>query len=169
MDLKKGLILWIAQGFGAGRIPVAPGTFGTAVGLLWFAVLVAGQSVWLFFGGIVGGFALSVWLCGAAEAILGETDPSSVVLDEITALPICFAPWTASHLLRQGKMPELEVFFSDRSWYITLTLFLLFRFFDVLKPWPIRQSQSLPGGWGVTVDDFLAAAAVAAMTLAFLI
>ena len=169
MDLKNGLILWIAQGFGAGRIPVAPGTFGTAVGLLWLAALLVAQSAWLFFGGIVAGFALSVWLCGAAEQILGQTDPSSVVLDEITALPLCFVPWTVIHWLRQGKMPELELFFSDRTWHITLALFLLFRFFDILKPWPRRQSQSLPGGWGVTVDDFLAAASVAGISLVFLL
>ena len=58
---------------------------------------------------------------------------------------------------KNGALPPPEVFFSGRGWLQTLTVFGLFRFFDVLKPWPVRQSQSLPGGWGVTIDDVLAA------------
>ena len=51
-------------------------------------------------------------------------------------------------------------------WPLTLGVFALFRFFDVVKPWPVRQSQSLPGGWGVTVDDALAAVYVNLTVLA---
>jgi phosphatidylglycerophosphatase A len=54
-------------------------------------------------------------------------------------------------------MPGLSDFFSTRTWPLTLGVFAAFRFFDVAKPWPVHQSQSLPGGWGVTIDDVLAA------------
>ncbi len=114
------------------------------------------------------GLGLSVWLCGAAEKILQQTDPPSVVLDEITALPVCFLPWTASVWFHQGFLPPPEHFFRSTNVAITAAIFVLFRVFDVLKPWPIRQSQRLPGGWGVTVDDFLAALCVALIILPFL-
>jgi phosphatidylglycerophosphatase A len=54
-------------------------------------------------------------------------------------------------------MPRAADFFSARTWLLTLGVFAAFRFFDVAKPWPVDQSQSLPGGWGVTIDDVLAA------------
>ncbi len=157
--------LWIAQGFGIGRIPVAPGTFGSAVGVLWFALLVLTGSLWLFIAGTLAAAALSVWLCGAAEQVLGRKDPGSVVLDEIAALPLCFLSWVAVQCWQTGSMPPLSCFFSARAWPLTLGVFIAFRFFDVAKPWPVRQSQSLPGGWGVTVDDLLAAVYVNAVVL----
>lgn len=162
-------ILWLAQGFGLGRIPLAPGTFGTLAGVVWLVLLISLGDPLLFAAGLLVGLALSVVVCGAAEKILGYLDPPSVVLDEITAFPICFVPWLGSWVLRQGTIPSPEFFFSDETWYMTFTLFLLFRFFDVVKPWPIRKSQSLPGGWGVTIDDCLAAIYVALLTLVFVI
>lgn len=153
----KGLILWMAQGFGAGRIPIAPGTFGSLAGLLWFGALLATGSFWVFLTGIVAGVALSIWLCGAAEKILKQTDPGSVVLDEIVAIPLCFAGWVGILFFHEGHVPAPEFFLRPRTWLLTAGVFAAFRFFDVVKPWPVRQSQSLPGGWGVTVDDLLAA------------
>jgi len=162
---RESWTLWIAQGFGIGRIPFAPGTFGTLLGLVWFALLVLTGNLWLFIAGIVASVALSVWLCGKAEKILQRTDPPSVVLDEIIAMPICFVPWVISAWLRLGQMPPVETFFSARTWWISGVLFALFRAFDILKPPPIHQSQRLPGGWGVTVDDVLAAVCVALLSL----
>ena len=149
--------LWIAQGFGVGRIPVAPGTFGSVVGVLWFGLLLATGNLWLFAAGTLAALALSVWLCGAAEETLGRKDPGSVVLDEIAAMPVCFSGWVALLVWKTGAIPGLADFFSARTWPLTLGVFAAFRFFDVLKPWPVHQSQSLPGGWGVTIDDVLAA------------
>ena len=114
------------------------------------------------------GLALSVWLCGAAEKILKQTDPSSVVLDEMAALPLCFLPSIATEWFRMNQMPAIENFFGARAWGQTAVLFVLFRLFDVLKPWPIRQSQRLHGGWGVTIDDVLAAIYVALISLPFI-
>ena len=163
--LAEDLMLWVAQGLGIGRIPFAPGTFGSALGLLWFLLLLASGNFWLFAAAILLSTALSVWLCGAAEEILGEKDPPSVVLDEIIALPVCFLPWVASDWFRKGQMPAPEFFFNHQNWHVTLIIFLLFRAFDILKPWPVRQSQALPGGWGVVIDDLLAATYVALLTL----
>jgi len=163
----SGMVLWLAQGLGVGRIPFAPGTFGSAVGLLWLLILMATGSFWLYLAGIIVGIMLSVWLCGVAEKILQQTDPSSVVLDEICAMPICFLAWVANDCFRKGRMPDPEAFFDSQNWIRTVLVFALFRSFDIVKPWPVRQSQKLRGGWGVTVDDVLAAVYVAALSLLF--
>jgi phosphatidylglycerophosphatase A len=164
-NLRK-LGLWLAQGLGVGRIPVAPGTFGSLLGVAWFALLLATGKVWVLLLASVAGFGLSVWLCGVAERILGQTDPGSVVLDEITAMPVCFLSWVALYLRKHGALPSLQELFSGRHWWVLLGVFAAFRLFDVWKPWPVRQSQSLPGGWGITVDDFLAAGYVNIVVLA---
>jgi phosphatidylglycerophosphatase A len=162
-------IVFVSQGFSFGRIPVAPGTFGSLLGFLWFAMLIAPGNLWSFLVGLVLGFACSVWLCGVAEKVLGRNDPPSVVLDEIVALPVCFLPWIFRHVQEHHSMPAFNEFFARRTWYGTVAIFVLFRLFDIVKPWPVRQSQKLPGGLGVTVDDFLAAAYVALMTTGFLL
>ncbi len=163
----KEFVVFLAQGFGVGRIPFAPGTFGSLVGLLWFAVLVGSGDLWLYLTGTLIGLALSVPVCGAAEKILRQKDPGSVVFDEIAAMPVCFLPWVISEWMRHHQMPTPESFFGARTCLATAIIFALFRLFDILKPWPVRQSQRLPGGWGVTVDDLLAAIYVALLTLFF--
>jgi len=167
MSERDEFSLWLAQGFDIGRIPFAPGTFGSLVGVLWFALLLVPGSLWLYVIGTLLGLAASVKFCGDAERILGESDPGSVVLDEIAVLPICFLPWVLSELWRSNSMPPVEVFFSAHGLWKTAAIYVLFRIFDIWKPWPVRQSQSLPGGWGVTADDVLAAIYVAALTLLF--
>jgi phosphatidylglycerophosphatase A len=162
------MILFTAQGFGVGRIPFAPGTFGSVVGLLWLAALLAVKRYELFLFGALCGVGLSVWVCGAAEKILKQKDPSSVVLDEIIAIPFCFLPWVTSSWLKTGKLPAPEIFLSGRGLLAASAIFVLFRVFDILKPWPIRRSQRVPGGWGVTVDDLLAAAYVGLLSLLFI-
>jgi phosphatidylglycerophosphatase A len=160
-------VLWIAQGFGSGRIPVAPGTFGSLVGLLWFALLLLTPNLWCFLAGALAGLAASVWLGGVGERILGQKDPGSVVIDEIAAMPLCFIAWLAFVTEKTGSLPPPAYFFLNDLWPLTLGVFATFRFFDVVKPWPVRRSQSLPGGWGVTIDDALAAAYVNLLIIAF--
>jgi phosphatidylglycerophosphatase A len=149
--------LWLAQGFGIGRVPKAPGTAGSVLGLLLVAALLAFRNPWFYALGTLAGLALSVWLCGIGERALGTKDPGSVVLDEITALPVCFLASIGLRWSKTGTFPGCLDFFAGSNWPTLAAGFLAFRFFDILKPWPIRQSQRLPGGWGVTVDDFLAA------------
>lgn len=155
--MGEKLKLWIAQGFGAGRIPFAPGTFGSLVGLLWFAVLLLPGRFSVFVFGAFAGVAVSIWLTGEAEKILHAKDPGSVVLDEIIALPICFLTWLCILYVKTGTLPKPEDFFLAERWKLTAIIFISFRVFDIAKPWPVRQSQHLRGGWGVTMDDVLAA------------
>jgi phosphatidylglycerophosphatase A len=127
------------------------------LGIFWFLGLISFRSWVVLVTGTVVGVALSVWLCGEAEKELGRKDPGSVVLDEIAALPLCFYGWVIFVQSRTGVMPDGACFISGGHWLYTLAVFALFRLFDVWKPWPIRQSQSLPQGWGITIDDCLAA------------
>ena len=72
-------------------------------------------------------------------------------------MPVCFFAWVAILLFKTGSLPAFPYFFSARAWPLTLGTFVACRLFDVAKPWPVWQSQSLPGGWGITLDDVLAA------------
>ena len=92
--------VWIAQGFGVGRLRYAPGTWGSLLGVAWTLLLLCSQSLWIYTIVTVLGLFLSVQICGAAEKILNTSDPSSVVLDEISAFPICLMPlalWNLAH------------------------------------------------------------------------
>jgi phosphatidylglycerophosphatase A len=165
---RAGVILWLAQGLGAGRLPVAPGTWGSLAGLLWTAVLLASGSAIVWLLGLLGGTLASVWLCGRAEEILRQKDPQSVVIDEIIAVPLSFAGWTALRLFGSGELPSAAYFVTDGRWAGSLLVLAAFRFFDIVKPWPVYQSQSLPSGWGVTADDVLAAVYVNLLALPLL-
>jgi phosphatidylglycerophosphatase A len=161
----NAFLLWIAQGCGVGRVPAAPGTLGSFVGLLWFALLLLTGRLWLFVAGTLVGIALSVWLCGVGEQIIGKKDPGSIVLDEIVAVPVCFLAWLGIEISKTGSLPTPEFFFSAHNWLPTLGVVVAFRFFDILKPWPVRQSQALYSGLGITADDVLAAAYVNGVVL----
>src|SRR5579859_2572557 len=158
-------LVWLAQGLGIGRIPLAPGTFGSVLGLVWFGLLLATGQWWTLLLGTGVGLALSVWLCGVAETTLQQKDPGSVVLDEIAAMPVCFLAALGFASGKSGSLPGWADFFYGNRWLWIVGIFAAFRFFDVLKPWPVRQSQALPGGWGVTVDDVLAAVYVNLLVL----
>jgi phosphatidylglycerophosphatase A len=161
-------IVWLAKGFGLGDIPKAPGTFGSVGGIAWFLCLVHFGNLWALITGTFLGIALSVWASGAAEKILAQRDPGSIVIDEIVAIPILFLPWTLSVYFTDQALPPIEYFFQSGHWMFTLLLFVGFRVFDIAKPWPVGPSQKLPGGWGVTIDDVLAALYVALISLLFL-
>ncbi|MFM8904014.1 MAG: phosphatidylglycerophosphatase A [Verrucomicrobiota bacterium] len=125
----------------------APGTWGSAAGLLWWALVVrqANAKGWhheLFFDLLV--VAAAVFICGVAAFMIGKKDPSEVILDEFAAMPLVFLfnPYALS-----GKSSLL----------IVLLGFLLFRLFDITKPFGVRALERLPGGFGVVMDDVLAA------------
>lgn len=146
--------LWIAQGFGVGRIPFAPGTFGALLGFAWFFLLLAFGDPLIFTSGALLGIIISVWSAGRAEIVLGKSDPGSVVIDEIIAIPFCFSGLLLSHPNSEALFHP--AYFQNRP--LTLfAVFVAFRIFDILKPWPINRSQKLRAGWGITIDDLIAA------------
>lgn len=155
MSTADKLVLIVAQGFGAGRIPVAPGTFGSVLGLL-VAVGLLLLPPGVFVICCVAMIFPSVWLCGRAEEILQAKDPASVVLDEIVAMPWCFF-LTKLTVYCWGDSDRLGTHGEKAIAAILLGGFALFRLFDIWKPWPVRQAQHLPRGWGVVMDDVLAA------------
>src|SRR5258706_11863674 len=148
------VVLWIAQGFGIGRIPFAPGTFGSMLGFAWFFLLLAFGGPVIYALGSLFGIILSIWSAGRAEKILDQTDPSSVVIDEIVAIPFCFFGLFISH--QKTETLYHPAYFQNHLG-VLLVIFNLFRLFDILKPWPINRSQKLRGGWGVTIYDLLTA------------
>lgn len=154
-SLQDKLAVFIAEGFGIGRIPFAPGTFGTALGLGWIYLLLLPRSIPIYIAGIIAGFFLAVWIGTHAENVLQKKDPGSIVIDEITALPLAFLP--AVVLTSQGAPLLPSAFLAGKMIVLPLLCFILFRVFDILKPFGIGRIQSLPHGWGLVADDFLAA------------
>src|SRR6059058_5321546 len=126
----RGFTVWLAQGFGVGRIPIMPGTFGSLLGILWTMLLLGTRNLWLYVAGTAAGFFISVWLCGAAEKILRKKDPSSVVLDEISAFPLCFLAFFSRDWLSKGSLPAPESLLLTPFWKMVLLVFVLFRIFD---------------------------------------
>lgn len=162
---RQKLSVWVAQGFGVGWIPFAPGTFGSILGFGWLAMLLAGRSLLLLLLGSLALAGVAVWVCGVAEKTLGQKDPGSVVLDEVAAIPVCVWGWAALYVSNHDSLPSVGQFFSLSNWPLLVCIFIGFRVFDVLKPWPVGASQRLPSGWGIVIDDFLAAVYVNAVVL----
>ena len=154
---KAGRItLLTATGLGLGFIPLASGTWGSLLSLGLYVLLersipLLGSSLghdwspgsWgfliiqLIFNVMIA--AVGVWTSNSAEAYFGERDPGRVVIDEVSGQQIVFL----------GLAPV--------GWKVMLAGFLLFRLFDIWKPFPARQAESLPGGWGIMTDDWFAA------------
>ena len=133
----KNIVKWIAVGFGAGLSPVMPGTVGTLVGLPLAWGLMRLPSVWCQVGSALVMVLVAIPVCGAAERIIGGKDPGSIVADEYLTLPITVIGLSSPWVLLSG--------------------FLLHRLFDIVKPPPIRQLQHIHGGFGIVIDDVLAA------------
>lgn len=138
---------FIAFGFGAGLVGKAPGTWGTlvAVPLAWVASLGGNAAMWMLAASL---FAVGVWASQVAGKALGVADHGGIVIDEIAAFVAVLA-------------------FVPLTWKHWLLAFLLFRLFDIWKPWPIRWAdRAIKGGFGVMFDDALAALfAMGAMAL----
>jgi phosphatidylglycerophosphatase A len=121
-----------------GYVPVAPGTFGSAAGLLVFAAIRWSGSTALELAVIVLVLAVGVWSASVAEKHFGGVDPAPVILDEVAGMLITLA-------LIPVNVPG------------AIVGFLVFRFFDVVKPWPANRLEALHGGLGIMADDAMAA------------
>ncbi len=135
-DFLGKVALILSTWFGMGLFPVAPGTLGT-LGAIPFIILLNDLGV-LYKSLILVIFAaIAVWVSGRAQDLLKDNDPSAVVIDEVAGF-------------------FLTMFFVPFSW-LTLALgFILFRFFDILKPYPIKRLEGLKGGFGIVTDDLMA-------------
>ncbi|MCG6942565.1 MAG: phosphatidylglycerophosphatase A [Thiohalocapsa sp.] len=130
---------WLAFGFGAGLSPMAPGTVGTLVGVVLYLVLSMLPAA-LYTLVVVGLFAVGVWAVGTVAEQIGADDPPSIVWDEVVGFLVAMMAAPA------GIM-----------WIITG--FLLFRAFDIVKPWPIASFESrFKGSLGIMLDDVMAGA-----------
>ena len=133
----KHFILLLATGFGVGYSPVAPGTLGTLIAILIYYFLSEIPSP-LHEITLSGFFFLSVWIAQNAETFFGKKDDQRIVIDEIIGF-----------LITMLWVPKTIRFI--------IIGFFLFRFFDILKPFPIRRLEKrLKGGFGVVLDDVAA-------------
>lgn len=134
----------IAIGFGAGLVPLAPGTVGAAEGVAIFLALVGlhlrqPSALFLLVLANVIVFVVGVWASSRACKMIGHEDPRQVVIDEVSGQLIALSPLAGS--------PSVAG---------VIVAFVLFRLFDIFKPYPIRKLERLHGGLGVMADDALA-------------
>ena len=138
----RRLAVWLATGFGVGYLPAAPASWASLATVLCLLPFLHQLDLVNLGLVILILIPIGVWAAGEAERTLGH-DARPIVIDEIAGMLI--AVWG----VRLGAHPIVMVPLA----------FVLFRCLDVWKPFPIRSSQRLPGGWGIMVDDILAGAA----------
>jgi phosphatidylglycerophosphatase A len=154
---KPRLALFIATACGLGYLPVAPGTFGSIAGILLYAIvqlafppifvpglrksfeIQAWSSAWAAVPIVAVIAVLGVWAADRCAKYMGAKDPQKVVIDEVSG----------QHLAYSLGLAAL-------NWKYLVLGFILFRVFDIWKPFPVRQAESLPGGWGIMADDWIA-------------
>ena len=133
----KSPIQFLAFGFGSGLAPKAPGTFGTlaAIPIYWF---IADWPATWYAGFILVTALFGIWICGAASRQLGVHDHGGIVWDEFVG-----------YWITMWAVPV--------DWVWILAGFLVFRVFDIAKPWPIRAlDRKVKGGFGIMIDDIVA-------------
>ena len=128
---------FLAFGFGAGLIPRAPGTIGTLVALP-FVFLLMKCSIVIYLSVVLALTVLGIYLCGESAYRLGVHDHPGIVWDEFVGMAI--------------TMIAIPL-----TWWNLILGFILFRIFDILKPWPIRAiDRAVSGGTGIMLDDIVA-------------
>jgi phosphatidylglycerophosphatase A len=123
--------------FGAGLFPGAPGTFGTLTAVPLVLVMSC-LGTWERVGILLIIVGSAIWASGRSQYLFKQSDPPQIVMDEV-----------AGFLLTMCLLPH--------SWQSLVLGFILFRFFDILKPYPIKHLERLRGGLGIVLDDLLAA------------
>ncbi len=140
--IPPGLLLdprhLFSVGFGSGLSPVAPGTMGTLAAIPPY-LLLAQLELLPYIGILIVGFLIGVYICGFTSRALGVHDHGGIVWDEFIGFWITMI-----------AVPSL-------NWQWILAGFLLFRFFDIVKPWPVKLAdKGISGGFGIMIDDVLA-------------
>lgn len=126
----------------AGYSCKCPGTIGSIIGILWYLLAFSHVNGILALLLYIFTIMFGVVICTESERIIGRKDPSEVIIDEVLAIPLCYF----GIVTNPGNL-----------WIVLLLGFVLFRFFDIKKPFSIDKVQALPGGLGVMADDALAA------------
>jgi len=183
---KPRFALFLATGLGLGYIPKAPGTFGSLLGVvlalcplivfnlaaavtglhIGVAVPAGGRAAdpFVFFDFLlaVGAAAVGVWAASRAAAYYGQKDPQLVVIDEVSGQQLTLLLggfWSAKAwgpaVMWSGHPLGISGMIGV-NWKYFLLGFILFRVFDIWKPFPVRQAERLPGGWGIMADDWVA-------------
>jgi len=134
--MARTAALVIATACGVGYVPIASGTFGSAAGLVLWAFIPPAFTPQLVTIAVL--FALGSWTGTVAERHFGRIDPGEVVIDEVMGMAI-------------------TLFMNPVGWRGAAAGFMLFRIFDVIKPFPASRLEQLPGGVGVMADDAMAA------------
>ena len=154
--MRRAAVL-VATLFGIGRFPFAPATAASLVIAGLLAILAHAAPSALapapLLIAIVALLPVAVWSSGEAEKTLG-TDAKPIVIDEVVGMLV--SVWGVIGIGGIGAIGGAGRLEGERAWIYLAAAFLLFRLFDILKPFGIRRSQSLPGGYGVVVDDLLA-------------
>jgi len=131
-------LVWLAEGLGLGRIPVAPGTFGTLLGIPLYLALSDLLPWYLYLLVILAAMPVHAWICAAGARAYGVGDPGGVVWDEVVGMLIALTA-------------------APPGWAAIVAGFILFRAFDILKPFPIGWLDArIRGGWGIMLDDVVA-------------
>jgi len=133
MATSEKIIKLLATGFGSGLSPFAPGTMGTLVGIPVCLICLPLTWPWRFVF-VIALSALAVFISGRAEKIYSKKDDQRIVIDEIAGFQVAILPVAITGLN-------------------ICAAFILFRIFDIWKPFPVNRLQDLPGGWGVVMDD----------------
>jgi len=181
---KPRVALLVATAFGLGYLPRAPGTWGSLGGAAlalspwWLSrlcTLVGGDFVIFGYGRadpvllfegllVLITAAGGLWAAGRAAEFFGAQDPPKVVIDEVSGQQITLVlgglwPGIRTAADSFGKRHPLGIglLAAGPNWKYLLLGLILFRVFDIWKPFPVRQAESLPGGWGIMADDWLAA------------
>ncbi len=133
--MKNYLSKLIATFFGVGYLPLIPGTFGSAAGAVIYYFL--WRQEYIFYGVLFLLTMVGFGVCGIAEEAFGKKDPKYIVIDEVAGMLISFilVPFT---------------------WVNAFIVFVLFRFMDIVKPYPIRKLEKMPGAFGIMSDDIVA-------------
>lgn len=152
----RGLSFWhpaslLATWFGSGLLPRMPGTWGSLAALPFAVMITVAGGPWALLAAIVVIFFVGLWASGVYAAASNTHDPGAVVIDEVAG------QWLALFPLALTSVALDPVFYA--------TAFILFRVFDVLKPWPASYlDQNLPGAWGIMTDDIAAGIYAGAIT-----
>jgi phosphatidylglycerophosphatase A len=124
--------------FGAGYFPVAPGTLTSAIIVLLYKFFLHRLSWPIYLALFFALFILGVWVSDTISRMMKKEDPRTVVIDEAA-----------------GQF--LALFLLSPQWSLCAANFVLFRFFDIVKPFPIKRVETFPGGFGIMLDDIVAA------------